>query len=175
MRETFDFVLNDYFEWLYYEVRGDKKRPSCKRLLVALHNLEFIYYIENDENRAYDGKSLRWRYVYDGGDSDILKWEESCTVLEMLIALSFNMASITDGDDEHVYYWFWDMIANLNLDHMNDRNFNKIDFNEIIHVFLNREYDNRGNGNIFTFVGEIEDLKMQEIWTQMCWYLDNIE
>ena len=86
-------ILNDYFEWLCSIVKRDRDtKRSYRKLLSFLHSEKFIYVDEYDSNRAADGEQLRWRYVYEAkGCEDILDWEEPCTVLEMLIALSFQM------------------------------------------------------------------------------------
>ena len=93
------FILNDYFDWLYFMVVGDPVNNHYRRLLEMLHTMEFKYFVDYDENRASDGVNLRWYYVDDGGDDHILRWKEPCTVLEMLIALALNMDK-TVGDTE---------------------------------------------------------------------------
>lgn len=171
-------VLNDYFEWLCCTVKKEQpsKRASYKKLLVLLHSITFRYSVEYDENRAADGEHLRWRYVYDGGYQDILNWEEPCTVLEMIIALSFQMEGImSDPDVDHgVSHWFWIMISNLNLDYMSNSKFDRLIVYERINVFLDRMYEPNGKGNIFRIDICREDLREVEIWYQMCWYLDSI-
>lgn len=175
--ENYD-VLNDYFEWLYYMVIGEQtnKRASYKKLLMALHNIEFRYSIEYDENRALDGENLRWYFVDDGGDRDILEWEESCTVLEMLIALSYNMEKIMDDPevDHGVGHWFWIMIDNLDLIGMTDSKINLKYVRQRINSFLDREYEPNGEGGIIKITNCRDDLRDVEIWYQMCWYLDSI-
>jgi hypothetical protein len=173
-----EYVLNDYFDWLYYtvtkEIRGKKK--SYRKLLGLLHSIEFRYSVDNDENRACDGLNLRWYYVSDGGENDILKWKKTCTVLEMLIALSMKMESIMEapGIDNAVEKWFWLMIENLDLKENNDRKYDKKYIMDRIDMFLDREYEPDGEGNIIYIENCPEDLKEVEIWSQMCWYLDSI-
>lgn len=171
-------ILNDYFEWLCFTIKKGQpsKRASYKKLLALLHSTTFRYSVEYDENRAADGIHLRWRYVYDGGDEDILNWEEPCTVLEMLIALSFQMEGIMiDPEVDHgVGHWFWTMLTNLNLDYMSNSKFDKLIAYERINVFLDRIYEPNGKGNIFRIDICREDLREAEIWHQMCWYLDSI-
>ena len=65
-----NFVLNDYFEWLYFKVVGN---DSYRKLLSLLHSMDFRYSVNFDENRAMDGINLRWYYVEDGGQDEILR------------------------------------------------------------------------------------------------------
>lgn len=173
-----DYILEDYFDWLYEIVIPSRhnKRASYKKLLGLLHHIEYRYYIEYDENRSADGEELRWRYVCDGGDRDILKWNGSCTVLEMMIGLAYQMESIMENPDVDygVGYWFWMMVHNLELDYMSDSKFNKCDVYEKTSIFMDREYAPNGDGNIIYIKDCKEDLREVEIWCQMCWYLDSI-
>ena len=171
-------ILNDYFEWLCSIVKRDRvTKRSYRKLLSFLHSEKFIYVDEYDSNRAADGEQLRWRYVYEAkGCEDILDWEEPCTVLEMLIALSFQMESIMENSDVDytVGYWFWMMLTNLELDKMIDSKFDKHEAYEKIHIFMHRDYEPNGIGNIFVIDNCRTDLRDVEIWWQMCWYLDSI-
>ena len=171
-------ILNDYFEWLCSIVKRDRvTKRSYRKLLSFLHSEKFIYIDEYDSNRAADGEQLRSRYVYEAkGCEDILDWEEPCTVLEMLIALSFQMENIMEGSDADysVGYWFWMMLTNLELDKMIDSKFDKHEAYEKIHIFMHRDYEPNGIGNIFVIDNCRTDLRDVEIWWQMCWYLDSI-
>ena len=59
-----DEILNEYFEWLYRLVCGDRysNAISYKKLLVYLHRTEFTYLLSKDKNRAADGVDLRYRF-----------------------------------------------------------------------------------------------------------------
>lgn len=171
-------ILNDYFEWLYSIVKKERViKKSYRKLLAFLHSEEFVYVDDYDSNRAADGEQLRWRYVYEAkGCEDILDWKEPCTVLEMLIALSFQMENIMEGSnaDYSVGYWFWMMLTNLGLEKMTDNNFNKLIVDDIIYKFMHRKYEPNGEGNIFVLDDCSNNLRDVEIWWQMCWYLDSI-
>jgi hypothetical protein len=173
-----DYILNEYFYWLYTLVNKRRyARRSYKKLLRLLHSMTFTYEDDFDSNRAADGEELRWRYVYEGGGNKyILEWEEPCTVLEMMIALCFHMNNIMENsDDEYtVAYWFWMMISNLELDGMNDSKFNTAKVKDSIFRFMNREYEPDGKGNIIRIEDCKSDLRDVEIWWQMCWFLDSI-
>ncbi len=57
---------NKYFEWMYQLVYNNR-RISYRKLFSYLHNVEFIYIIEMDGNRAEDGIDLRYRFGYEQG------------------------------------------------------------------------------------------------------------
>lgn len=171
-----NYILNDYFDWLYFTVVSPDERYSYRKLLSALHTIEFKHFIEYDENRAFDGVNLRWYYVEDGGDDHILSWKESCTVLEMLVALAMHMDNIV-GDDYgkiDIFKWFWLMIENLDLAWMTDDKFDKRYVIDRVNMFMTRTYEPDGDGNIIYIPDCEEDLRQIEIWQQMCWYLDSI-
>lgn len=167
-----NFILNDYFDWLYFMVvpNGGKFR----KLLTMLHTMEFKYFVEYDENRASDGVNLRWYYVDDGGDDEILRWKEPCTVLEMLIALAMHMDKIVGDRELDIVHWFWLMLDNLDLAWMEDVKYDKTYVYGRVAMFLDREYEPDGNGNIIYIPDSPDDLRDVEIWNQMCWYLDSI-
>lgn len=173
-----EYVLNDYFDWLYYAMTNELriKKKSYRKLLALLHSIEFRYTIEYDSNRACDGKDLRWYYIQDGGESDILEWNEPCTVLEMLIGLSMRIENIMECPDGYdgASHWFWLMIENLDLKDMTDKHFDKKYIIDRINMFLDREYEPDGNGNIIYIENCQDDLRKVEIWNQTCWFLDSI-
>ena len=171
-----NFILNDYFDWLYFLVVPNPSRNQFRKLLTMLHSMEFRYYVDYDENRASDGENLRWYYVDDGGNDAILKWKQPCTVLEMIISLAMHMDDIV-GDTEgelDIKHWFWVMIDNLHLGWMTDDQYEKAYVYGRVSMFLNRDYEPDGEGNIIYIPGCKEDLRDVEIWWQMCWYLDSI-
>lgn len=169
------YVLDDYFDWLYYKATNGKRSKSYRKLLRALHEIEFEYILDRDANRATDGVNLRWYYVDDGGQDDILDWKEPCTVLEMMVALCMHMEIIM-GEDEcySLSHWFAMMLDNLNLGDMYDNRFNREYMYERVYIFMNREYDPDGFGNIIYIPECRDDLRDVEIWYHMCWYLDSV-
>ena len=66
-------IENEYFEWIYDLVceRRYSDPVSYRKLLMYLHQTEFVYTIPKDENRADDGIKLRNRFAsvigYDRG------------------------------------------------------------------------------------------------------------
>lgn len=167
-----NYVLNDYFEWLYFMVVDTSRQLRYRKLFALLHDMEFEYHVDYDENRASDGMNLRWYYVDDGGDDEILRWKAPATVLEVIISIAMHMDNISG--EYGVQHWFWMMIKNLDLDWMVDEEFNKAMVYGKVSIFMDRAYEPDGNGNIIYIPDCPEDLRKIEIWNQMCWYLDSI-
>jgi hypothetical protein len=175
---TKDDVKNEYFEWLYDLVCKNRYSEdiSFRKLLMFLHCTEFTYIVPMDENRAVDGIALRWQYVcekdYPNYTLDDL--EGPCSILEMMIALTFKCDGFMDDPDmgDRFGQWFWHMIVSLGLGPMDDRSFNKRKATGIINRFLDRHYEPNGKGGLFTIRNCDRDLRYVEIWHQMCWYLD---
>lgn len=170
-----EYILNEYFDWLYFTIKRNNRR-KFRKLLSFLHTIPFKYTVDYDENRAIDGTTLRWYFVDDGNSDEILSWKEPCTVLEMLIALAMKMESLMEkpGEETGAERWFWLMLSNLDLDWMNDSKFDKGYILERVNMFMDRRYESDGNGNIIYIPETRDDLRDVEIWYQTCWYLDSI-
>lgn len=183
-----DQIKSDYFYWLYnYVCEGrSHDKISYTLLFESLHQIEFTYIIQNDVNRAKDGVDLRYRFAmengYDNPDSiydiytvmDIL--DGPCSVLEMMVAIAIRceesiMANINYGN--RTGQWFWGMMSNLGIGTMHNDIFNQSVVNNIITIFLDREYEPDGKGGLFYIRDCVDDLRYVDIWTQLCWYLDN--
>lgn len=171
-------IDEEYYEWLCSFTKGKRNRGSIKKfdkLLDSLHYYEFIPMMDLDFNRVEDGLSLRWRFSNEFRIN--YNPEDSCSVLEMMIALALRCEEqIMDDPDigNRTSHWFWLMVRNMGLFEFNDNNFNSDDVKNIIDRFINREYDEDGHGGLFTIPDCREDLTKVEIWYQMCWYLDTL-
>lgn len=177
-------LRNEYFEWLCNIVCGMRLAPSIsyRKLLVHLHAIPFQCLISKDQNRAEDGKSLRYRFSlvtrYSDDVDEILDiLDGPCSVLEMIVALAVRCEE--DIMDDPAYgnrtgQWFWGMIVNLGLGSMTDDKYDEFYVDEVIDIFLSRTYLPNGEGGLFTVKYCEEDLRDIEIWTQMCWYLNDI-
>ena len=175
-----DHVIDDYFAWMYMLVCGDRFAPnvSFRKLLTLLYETEFVCVMARDENRAEDGRDLRYRFALDYVSlehaDDYLRGP--CTMLEMMIALAFKIEETMDNPrmGDRTAQWFWNMVVSLGLGSMNDDWFDERQARKIIVTFLNRDYEPNGKGGLFTLRGCDEDLRTIEIWHQMCWYLNMI-
>lgn len=180
---TRDDIRDEYFDWLYELVCDGKyaKAISYRKLFEFLHETEFVYSIPRDQNRAEDGIDLRWRFVCDTyipeyADEILEDLDSPCSVLEMMVALAITCENIMDDPafGNRTSQWFWEMIVNLGLGGMSDSRFNRLQAEESIVRFLNREYEPDGKGGLFTIDNCDRDLRNVEIWYQLCWYLDSI-
>ena len=176
-----NFISNEYFDFLYTTVSGNRfhEEVSFRKLLMCLHDIDFIYIVKNDENREEDGLDLRYRYclLYDQMDN-LHYLNGPCSVLEMMIALAIRMEEDFMSDTRmgnRTGQWFWNMICSLGLGSQTDYNFDRQYVEDIIHTFLNRKYDRNGKGGLFTVRNCKYDLRKVEIWYQMNWYLDNFD
>lgn len=146
---------------------------------MELHNIEFRYSIQMDENRADDGIELRYRFAREKRceDYDIDYLDGPCSVLEMMIALAIRCEEDIMDDPSYgnrTGQWFWGMVVNLGLGSMTDSRYNKRFVDNCIDIFLNREYEPDGRGGLFRIRNCEYDLRTVEIWYQLCWYLDSI-
>lgn len=180
---TQDELNNKYFEWMCQLVcnKNRSKRLPYLKLLHYLHNIEFVYIIGIDGNRAEDGVDLRYRFGSEckckGAEIAAYLDNRSCSILEMMVALAIRCEEhIMDDPDigNRTGQWFWGMIDNLALGSMNNVNFDTSYVDRAIFRLINREYEQNGEGGLFTVNHCRRDLRSVEIWYQMCWYLDEI-
>lgn len=179
-----DEIINEYFEWLCEVVckRKGIKRASYKKLLVYLHDTEFIYTIPDDRNRAEDGADLRHRFVMTVGYMNMYKQamdilDGPCSILEMMVALAIHCEeNIMDDPNmgDRTGQWFWNMVISLGLGPFVDAKFDRRLVDDIINRFLDREYEPDGRGGLFTIRHCTRDLRTVAIWHQLCWYLNGI-
>jgi hypothetical protein len=170
-----------YFEWLCSKVIDEDSNVKYSKLMSCLFDSSFIPVMNMDENRADDGKNLRYRFGREAEvpSSVILREldDDICSMLEMMIALSIRCEETIMTDEEYgdrTGEWFWNMIVSLGLGTMNDLRFDEKYVNIIVDRFINRQYKRNGEGGLFTIEGIKKDMRRFEIWYQMCWYLDSL-
>lgn len=179
-----DDIREIYFKWLYDIVCKSKHIDgiSYTKLLRQLHDTEFTYLIQRDENRAESGIDLRYRFAITEGYGDISNQvlddlDAPCSVLEMMVALSLACEENIMDDPSYgdrTGQWFWSMIVSLGLGQFTDARYDRRKIDIAISRFLNRDYESNGKGGLFTIRGCRSDLRKEEIWVQMCWYIDSI-
>lgn len=181
-----DWIIDEYFNWLCEIVCKNRvsDQITYTKLLTYLHNTAFRYSIQRDENRAEDGIELRYKFAYEKNleHYPTIKEIESalsgpCSVLEMMVALALRCEHTIMDDakvGDRTRQWFWGMCRNIGLGGMRDGLFDKMEAEEIINRFLDRQYEPNGKGGLFTIRGCDTDLRRVEIWHQLCWYLDSI-
>lgn len=174
-----DKVRRDYFNWMYDMMCKGRFAPEItyKQLFAFLHDVEFVYSISNDKNRAADGVSLRYKYCVQH-DCEDLEYclDGPCSVLEMMVALAIHGENIMSDPDygDRTAQWFWSMMASLGLSSMNDSNYNEWLVNDVVTRFLNREYEPNGKGGLFTIRGWNRDARDAEIWHQLLAYFNTL-
>jgi hypothetical protein len=166
-------TVNKYNNWL----RGLVDQPglSYHILFDIAWVTNYEHSVPNDYNRAEDGLALRRRFEYE--TSLRLPDLGPCRILEFLIALAIRLnETVYDYEDPNqTPKWFWQLIANLDLDiYIDEYNFAAIHA-EIYDIFgcLNaRQYDSDGsNGGLFPLKDPMEDQRHVEVWYQMMAYL----
>jgi len=174
-----DQINDEYFEYLCELIDSMRfaKQNSYRKLLMHLHNIEFTWFVPNDDNRADDGIQVRRRFALSRNDIGLQKYLTGpCSVLEMMIALALRCEEWMDNAEfgNRTGQWFWGMIRNLGLSSMRDSNFDRKYVDDVIARLLNREYEPDGKGGLFTVKHCNHDLRTVEIWCQLSWYLDSI-
>lgn len=154
---------NDYYRWLISLVCDsiwDSRYHS--KLLFDLSNIDFTWSIGLDENRAYDGLGLRYRYGYNS--------DRPCSVLEMMVGLAHRIEHeyIEDGE---ACEFFWSMIKSLGLYSNDDYHYDTDKTNAVIKRLLDRNYGPDGKGGLFYLKNPRDDLRNVQIWDQAMWYL----
>lgn len=173
-----------YFNWMYHLVCNDRyfRKLSYRRLLRFLYDTDFDYQLEMDGNRFEDGVDLRYRFGYERNinNAQIAAYldDKPCSVLEMIVALAIRLEEhIMDNPEvgNRTGQWFWNMVTNLGLGHMDDSKFDEDKAEDVIQRFMDRKYERNGKGGLFTVNHCRFDLRDMEIWYQACWYLDSVE
>lgn len=174
-------LANRYFDWMCQLVTDDQHSSrSYQRLLMRLHETEFVSAIPMDDNRAVDGMDLRYRFgdecSFPAPMIASLLDDSPCSVLEMMVALAVRCEEhIMDDPDigDRTGKWFWGMIRNLRLESMSDFRFDRRYVDDILVRLLERRYERNGEGGLFT-VNNGRDMRQIDIWYQMNYYLDEI-
>lgn len=177
-----DQVQSDYFNWLYNIVCSGKSNKfiSYTKMFEYMHNKEFTFTIENDINRAKDGTDLRYRYSMLQQDENIFNIlnDRPCSILEMMVAIAVRceetiMYNTSYGD--RTSQWFWNMMSNIGISFMTDDRYDELYLESKLETLLKRQYRPDGNGGLFYIRNCKDDLRCVEIWTQLCWYLNNFD
>lgn len=177
-----DYVEEEYFHWLCSRVEVD---PDLYGIVMRIFfDTEFHWTLAMDENRATDGKMLRYEFAeyfsepYCDEVIDILSRRE-CSVLEMMVALAIKCEEYIMYDPDigdRTYQWFWMMVENIHCDIFNEvMSLNRV--NDCIFKLnnvLDRQYSKDGIGGFFPLVGTIphKDQRKVEIWYQLNAYLN---
>lgn len=183
MNQEHNLIDKEYLTWLKTFVFAEGYlNKSYNLLFEALYNKTFKVVLKKDTNRLLDGLDLRRLFVDELNYNEEMATKfcsskyKPCSVLEVMIALSLRIETDLMGDyiyGDRTSQWFWAMISNLGLGKMDDSAYDEIYVDNVLNIFLNREYDIDGNGSLF-FIEGSTNMKDAEIWYQAMWYLDEI-
>lgn len=172
-------LSKEYFDWMCNLV-CDSSMPY-EKLLTRLHEIEFVPIMPMDDNRAADGVDFRYRFAYENRYHPAIIAEyidnRPCSVLEMMVALIHRFEEqIMDNQEfgNQSQRWFMEMITSLGLKRMTDTMYDEMFVDRAIMRFHNRDYKPNGEGGLFTVQRYRRDMRLVDIWYQMCWYLDEV-
>lgn len=168
-----------YFDWLYSQVssvRLTDPNLTYRNLLHFLHTKEFVWLVPNDDNRAEDGRELRYEYLSAEGvrinERDPYWIDFACSMFELLVGLSRRLSFDTDISPR---VWFWELITNLELDIYNDSVPFTCDVVDDIDAVLDRviwrTYEYNGGGGLFPLIRPEKDQRKVELWYQLSFYI----
>jgi hypothetical protein len=135
--------------------------------------MEFIWLIPNDDNRLEDGKDLRYEFLDEEGIDEVdPDWMSlGCSVLEMMLGLSRRLSFEAEGKPRD---WFWHLIENLGLTHLNDKDYDDRTRELVDETFgrvIFRLYERNGQGGLFPLRHPKENQQNVELWYQLSAYL----
>ena len=150
------------------------------KLCEILHDTDFQYILDMDENRIVDGLELRRTFFSDNGinmEDSVVYSNKPCSILEMMVALSQRCCDtiLEDGfGSDYTGELFRLMLQNLGLLVWPDSHFNALKVDAILSDFIDRKYEPDGRGSLFYIPDCKTDLREVEIWNQAMWYLEAI-
>lgn len=163
-----------YFTWLYRQVANpdiEDKSLTFWKLLKELYTKEFVWLIPNDDNRLEDGKALRIEFIQEEGLRDVdPEWLQlGCSALELMVGLSRRLSFEAEGEP---YYWFWDLMENLNLHrYSDDRRLPRKHIQKVLDQVIFRTYERDGTGGLFPLNDPSQDQRKVELWYQLSAYV----
>lgn len=170
-------IEDRYTDWLMQQAMGQDR--SYDELLIFLYNKPFIYSLRMDENRAEDGRELRYIFGEKNGIplKDIQSGLDSgrdCSMLEMMVGLARRCESqimVDMEEGEQPERWFIVMIKNLGLGNQSNGNFDYEKADYITDRFLAHQYSYYGDGSLFSVCNPRHDMRQTDLWYQAMWYL----
>ena len=171
----------EYYNWLLNKIEFGNFTELSIGLLRRMFGTAYFSALPIDENRASDGKDLRYFFCEETGyDLDDLNLAvgDSCTVLEMLIAFADLIANKELGNAEkgdRTPDWFWRMVKNLGLLDYPGEYLPlelRLEVTTIIQNWLNRNINYDGSGGLFPLKNPPGDERKVEFLYQMRAYLN---
>lgn len=185
MEDYYELSLNDnYFKWLL-GILGFKEPMSCRyiSMLSYMYSTDFKLtnpIVGHDDNRINDGFELRATYSNNFTDPDLPKvFNDPVSVLEVLVAFAMRIDDDIMYDGSlHASKWFFIMIDNLGMTNFTDDRLGLDwvidDEEQILDIWMSRQYGPDGNGTIFPLKSTVFDQRKLEMWYQMQeWFNEN--
>ena len=163
-------IWDEYCDWLIEKVEFNVKEYD--RLVNKLHNTPFIFLLDRDEDRVDDALALRDEFFSEFG----LKYgdfDRGCSVLEVLVALACRLDEEYIGDpaDPHPGMIFEEMLENLGLLRYDDRRYHEDEVEEILDIWIEREFKFDGRGSPFPVLDCRGDQRNVTMWSQAMKYV----
>ena len=196
-------VRSEYIDWLEFVVGIDTSGgpfETYTKLFNALFDVEYYSFYPRDENRGYDGMSLRETYFADkfanensvmmDGNGDIDEELEganvdiqcarfgTCRFIEFMIGMAKRMSyEIFSAESENsIGRCFFELLRNIGLDVYTDAVFDAagglIACKNVAGDILDHRYDADGNGCFFPLHKTETDMRKLEFWDQLNVYLN---
>lgn len=170
MRQKVD---QEYYDWLVKQIHDFQ---GYNGLFSILHDREFVWTIDKDDNRVHDATDLRG-YFLSGYPRDsnhsTYPFQPFVSVLEVIIGISRRLAFVAGGDDR---VWARQLIENLGLGDFRDplTSFQKRVINNTLDTLIWRQYEPNGHGGFFPLNRPREDQTKIEIWHQLNEYVNEL-
>jgi hypothetical protein len=167
-----------YLKWLYKQVavpEFDDRDLTYWKLFRILYQKEFIWFVENDENRIHDGIAERVTFLHEEHIPEVdANWMElGCSMLELMVGLARRFEFSASKGKTH--YWFWVILDNIGLSGYSDeRRFTKRQverIDDILNDVIHRNYNSSGLGGFFPLQSPRHDQRDRELWNQMGDYI----
>lgn len=166
-------ILSAYRLWLNNKVSNDIS-AAYGQLLAILWRTEFVAEYEPDQNRMEDAKNLRDEFAdsIDIENSEFLKLKTTpVRLIEIMICMSKRISDIISTEDNTAKY-FWEMVASMEMQKLDDSNFNASSAQKHIDILLGHKYRRNGRGGLFFIrdIGPEYNAPGLDIWSQaMAW------
>lgn len=161
-----------YYNWLTTELISVD--PSFINVVEILFSRDYVPIMNMDESRKQDGKHLRDQFMakYEGRSAIILgssPWDDECSMLEMMIGLSVRMKQEFFFEDDDIFDVNTILFENMLMSLCIKPSSTSEEVNEIIDIFLMRQYDATGRGSLFDLTNKTSDIdwRIPPIWNQM--------
>lgn len=166
----------EYLQWLGMIAGiGNSSNPNYTYGLLAeqLYRKEFVWSVENDDNRAENSLYLRNTFRKEFGGAPIVG---PPSMYEVMISLAEKLAFDMSEESEDIAYWFNILLVNSGLIEFNDERYTE-DFatasavDNIVRRIIFRKYNPDGSGGLFPLERPPEDQRGVELWFQLASYV----